>query len=65
MDLELFLTLPFTIIISCISNGLPYIIHVKKILFNQKIRERISMITGTEEVNFPSKGGDLYMYLCF
>ena len=35
--------------------GFPYIIHVKRILFNQMITERTSIMTGAEEVSFPQK----------
>ena len=32
--------------------GLPCIIHVKRILFNQMIKERTFVMTGAEEVSF-------------
>ena len=32
--------------------GFPYIMHVKIILFNQMIKERTSIMTGAEEVNY-------------
>ena len=35
--------------------GFPYIIHVKRILFNQMIKERTSIMTGAEEVSFSLK----------
>ena len=37
--------------------GFPYIIHVKRILFNQMIKERTSIMTGAEEVCFSPKMG--------
>ena len=35
--------------------GFPYIIHVKRILFNQMIKERTPIMTGAEEVSFSLK----------
>ena len=35
--------------------GFPYIIHVKRILFDQMIQERTSIMTGAEEVSFSLK----------
>ena len=32
--------------------GLPYIIHVKGIIFNEMIKERTSIMTGAEELFF-------------
>ena len=37
------------------SIGFPYIIHVKRIIFNQMIKERTSIMTGAEEVSFSLK----------
>ena len=35
--------------------GLPYIIHVKRILFNQMIKGKTSIMSGAEEVSFSLK----------
>ena len=35
--------------------GFLYIIHVKRILFNQMIKERTSIMTGADEVSFSPK----------
>ena len=36
--------------------GLPYLIHLTRIIFNQMTKERTSIMTGAEEVSFSLKG---------
>ena len=39
--------------------GIPYVIYVKRILFNQMIKERTSIMTRAEEVSFSLKWGPI------